>query len=81
LSRFKELRKNEFEKFLIHFSYPHSIKNRNNKLIGLNREGKPFTVHIKHGSSKKFPPPLVEAIAKNLKVSLNEFLDWYNNKR
>ena len=81
MSRFKELRKNEFEKFLIHFSYPNSIKNRNNKLIGLNREGKPFTVHIKHGSSKKFPPSLVEAVARNLKVSLAEFLDWYNNKR
>jgi hypothetical protein len=81
VSRFKELRRSEFEKFLIYFSHPNSIKNRNNKLIGLNREGKPFTVHIKHGSSKKFPPSLVEAVARSLGVSLDEFLDWYNNKR
>jgi len=80
MSRFKELRKNEFQKFLINFTRPNSLKYRKNKWIGLTRESKPFTVHVKHGSSRKFPPPLIEAVSKNLGVSLNEFNKWYNNK-
>jgi len=61
------------------FSKPGSLKFRNNKWVGLNREGKPFTVHVKHGSTRKYPPPLVEAVAKDLKVSVKEFREWYKN--
>lgn len=79
MSEFPELKKNEFETFLLYFSKPGSLKFRNNKWVGLNREGKPFTVHAKHGSMRKYPPPLVEAVAKDLRVSLQEFRDWYKN--
>ena len=77
MSRFPELKRNEFEAFLLHFSKPGSLKFRNNKWIGLNREGKPFVVHVKHGSTRKYPPPLVEAVAKDLKVPLQQFWEWY----
>lgn len=79
MSEFAELRKNDFEAFLLNFSRPDSLKFRNNKWIGLNGEGKPFTVHVKHGNTRKYPPPLVEAVAKDLKVSLQEFQDWHKN--
>jgi len=79
MSAFPELKRNEFEAFLSHFSKPGSVKFRNNKWVGLNREGKPYTVHVKHGSTKKYPPPLVEAVAKDLKVSIHEFREWYKN--
>jgi len=75
--KFRELRKIEFEAFLLEFSKPGSLKFRNNKWIGLNREGKPFTVHVKHGKTKKYPTELIEAIAKDLNVTLQEFLNWY----
>ncbi|MEW5954527.1 MAG: hypothetical protein AB1815_12545 [Bacillota bacterium] len=79
MSNFLELKRNEFEVFLSEFSKPGSLKFRNNKWIGLNREGKPFTVHVKHGNTRKYSPPLVEAVAKDLKVSLQEFQDWHRN--
>ncbi|TDA63828.1 MAG: hypothetical protein D9V47_14955 [Clostridia bacterium] len=81
MSRFKELRRAEFEKFLQAFSRPGSLKFRNNKWIGLNREGKPFTVHVRHGKGTEFPPPLVEAVARDLGVTLEEFLAWYERRR
>jgi hypothetical protein len=79
VSEFSELKRNEFEVFLLQFSKPGSLKFRNNKWVGLNREGKPFTVHVKHGSNRKYPPPLVEAVARDLKVSFQEFQEWYKN--
>jgi len=79
MNEFSELKRNEFEAFLLHFSVTGSLKLRNNKWVGLNREGKPFTVHVKHGSTRKYPPPLVEAVAKDLKVTLQDFQDWYRN--
>ena len=79
MSVFPELKRTEFEAFLLQFSKSGSVKFRNNKWVGLNREGKPFTVHVKHGSTRKYPPPLVEAVAKDLRVSLQEFRDWYKN--
>ena len=80
MRNFIELKSKEFEAFLFKFSQKGSLKFCNNKWVGFNREGKPFTVHVKHGSTRKYSPPLVEAIAKDLKVSLHEFLEWYNNK-
>lgn len=79
MSKFPELKRSEFEAFLLQFSKPGSLKFRNNKWVGLNREGKPFAVHVKHGSTRKYPPPLVEAVARDLKVSLQEFQEWYKN--
>lgn len=79
MSEFPELKRNEFEAFLMHFAKPISVKFRNNKWVGLTGEGRPFTVHVKHGSTRKYPPPLVEAVAKDLKVSIDEFRDWYKN--
>ena len=81
MSNFKELRKNELEKFLEAFSAPGTLKFPNNKWVGLNRKGQPFTVHVKHGNTRKFNPRLVEAIAKDLAVSEEEFLQWYYSKK
>ncbi|KAB2951927.1 hypothetical protein F9B85_10235 [Heliorestis acidaminivorans] len=75
--KFRELRKNELEAFLKHFTLPGSLKFRNNKWLGLNRSGKPFTIHIKHGTTRKYSPSLVEAIAKDLDVSFHEFEEWF----
>jgi len=58
MSRFSELNRKEFEQFLQHFSL--TLTFRNNKWVGLNREGKPFTVHVKHGTSRKYSPVLVQ---------------------
>ena len=49
MNKFKELNRREFEQFLEKFCSPGSLKFRNNKWIGLTRERKPFTVHVKHG--------------------------------
>lgn len=80
MSRFPELRWKEFERFLQTFSRPGTLKFRNNKWVGLNQSGKPFTVHVKHGSSTKYPPQLVETVAKDLGVSAEEFLNWYRGE-
>jgi len=77
MSSFPELKKIEFEKFLQAFSSPGTLKFRNNKWVGLNRNGKPFTVHIRHGTTKKYPPVLVETVAKDLEVTLKEFKQWW----
>jgi hypothetical protein len=77
LSEFRELRKAEFQKFLEAFSRSGTLKYRNNKWVGLNRKGEPFTVHVKHGSTRKYSPRLIEAIAKDLCVSREEFTKWY----
>ena len=77
MSGFRELRRNEFEKFLEAFSKPGSLKYRNNKWVGLNKKGEPFTVHVKHGSTRKYSHRLVEAVAKDLAVTREEFSQWY----
>ena len=69
------------QEFLQAFSLPGTLKYRNNKWVGLNREGRPFTVHVKHGSTRKFPPQLVEAVAKDLGVSAEEFTAWYEGMK
>lgn len=81
MSEFKELRRNEFEKFLEAFSKPGTLKYRNNKWVGLNRKGETFTVHVKHGSTRKYSRRLIEAVAKDLGVSKEEFIQWYYNSR
>ena len=43
---FREFRKGEFERSLKAFSRSGSLKYRNNKWVGLNRKGEPFTVHV-----------------------------------
>jgi hypothetical protein len=80
MMRFPVLRRGEFEQFLGKFSKPDSLKFRNNKWIGLTREGKPFTVHVKNGATRKYPPRLVEAVAKDSAVTPEEFRHWYENK-
>jgi hypothetical protein len=47
VSRFPELCRSDFERFLEAFSRPGTLKFRNNKWIGLNAEGRPFAVHVK----------------------------------
>ena len=76
MSRFPELHRSQFEKFLETFTRSGSLTFRNNKWIGLTREGKPFVVHVKHGSTRKYPAPLVEAVARDLGVSPEEFQAW-----
>jgi hypothetical protein len=71
--------KERIRSFFIAVQQARLVKFRNNKWIGLNREGKPFTVHVKHGSTRKYPPPLVETVARDLKVSIHEFREWYKN--
>ena len=77
MKKFPELRRQEFEQFLEKFCRTDSIKFRNNKWIGLTRDGKPFTVHVKHGSTRKYSSRLVEAVAKDLPVTPEEFQKWY----
>jgi hypothetical protein len=62
VKKYPELHRREFEQFLERFCMPGSLKFRNNKWIGLARGGKPFTVHVKHGATRSYPPRLVEAV-------------------
>jgi hypothetical protein len=80
VKKYPELHRREFEQFLERFCMTGSLKFRNNKWIGLTRGGKPFTVHVKHGTTKNYPPRLVEAVAKDLRVTSEEFLEWYKTK-
>jgi hypothetical protein len=57
-----------------------SLKFRNNKWIGLTRGGKPFAVHVKHGTTRKYPSSLVEAVAKDLEITQEEFGEWHQGK-
>jgi len=77
MKKFRELHRHEFEQFLEKFTLSGSLKYRNNKWIGLTRDGKPFTVHVKHGSTRKYSSRLVEAVAKDLSVTPKEFEKWY----
>ena len=77
MKKYPELHRREFEQFLERFCMAGSLKYRNNKWIGLTREGKPFTVHVKHGTTRKYPSRLVESVAKDLAVTPEEFLQWY----
>ena len=78
MRKFPELRKDQFEWFLEAFCRSGTLKFRNNKWIGLTRDGRPFVVHVKHGKTRKYPSPLVEAVAKDLGVTQDEFLAWYH---
>jgi len=77
MKKFPELHRHEFEQFLEKFSLTGSLKFSNNKWIGLTRDGKPFTVQVKHGSTRKYLSRLVGAVAKDLSVSPEEFEKWY----
>jgi len=77
MKKFPELHRHEFEQFLEKFSIRGSLKFRNNKWIGLTRDGKPFTVHVKHGTTRKYSSRLVEGVAKDLSVTPEEFDEWY----
>jgi len=77
MKKFPELHRHEFEQFLEKFSIPGSLKFRNNKWIGLTRDGKPFTVHVKHGTTRKYSSRLIEVVAKDLSVTPEEFEKWY----
>jgi len=78
MRKFPELRKAQFERFLETFCRPGTLRFRNNKWIGLTRDGRPFVVHVKHGSTRKYTSPLVEIVAKDLGVTQNEFWTWYS---
>ena len=77
MRKLPELRRAQLERFLETFSRAGTLRFRNNKWIGLTREGKPFVVHVKHGSTRKYPSPLVRAVAKDLGVTVDEFWAWY----
>jgi hypothetical protein len=79
LNKFPELRRTEFEHFLEEFSRRGTLKFRNNKWIGLTHGGKPFTVHLGHGTNRKYSPRIVEAVAKDLGVSVEAFYEWYHS--
>ena len=80
MKKYPELHRREFEQLLERFSMTGSLKFRNNKWIGLTRGGKPFTVHVKHGTTRNYPSRLVAAVAKDLGVTPEEFLEWYQKK-
>jgi hypothetical protein len=80
MSRFPGLSRAEFEAFLRAFTQPGTLVFRNNKWLGLNRNGKSYTVHVRHGGSRKYDASLVEVVAKDLGVSLQEFKDWYEKR-
>jgi len=65
------------EQFLEAFSRPDTLKYSQNKWVGISLAGKTFTVHRKHGKNRKYPPPLVEALARKMGVLKEEFLAWY----
>jgi hypothetical protein len=77
VKKFPELHPRDFEQFLERFCKAGSLRFRNNKWIGLTREGKPFTVHVKHGTTRNYPSRLVEAVARDLRVTPEEFSEWY----
>ena len=77
MKKFPELHRHEFEQFLEKFSIRGSLTFRNNKWIGLTRDGKPFTVHVKHGTTRKYSSRLVKVVAKDLSVTPEEFEEWY----
>jgi hypothetical protein len=77
MKKFPELHREKFEQFLEKFSRRGTLKFRNNKWIGLTRGGKPFTVHVKHGTTRKYSARLVAAVAKDLSVTTEEFQEWY----
>jgi len=79
VKKYPELHRREFEQFLERFCMAGSLKFRNNKWIGLTRGGNPFTVHVKHGTTRSYPPRLVEAVARDLGVTPDEFSEWYKN--
>jgi hypothetical protein len=79
MSKFPELHRGQFERFLEAFARPGTLTFRNTTWIGLSREGTPFVVHVKHGSMRKYPAPLVEAVAKDLSVTPDEFWEWYRH--
>lgn len=79
MSRFPELNRRQLERFLKTFSRPGTLKFRNNKWVGLNRSDRPFTVHEKHGTTRKFAGPVVGRIAKDLGVSREEFERWHED--
>ena len=78
MRKFPELRKAQFERFLEAFCRPGTLRIRNNKWIGISRDGRPFVVHVKHGSTRKYPSLLVEAVAKDLGVTQDVFWTWYS---
>ncbi len=78
MRKFPELRKDQFDRFLEAFCRPGTLSFRNNKWIGLTRDGRPFVVHVKHGSTRKYPSLLVEVVAKDLGVTQDEFWTWYS---
>jgi hypothetical protein len=80
LKKYPELHRGEFERFLERFCIVGSLKFRNNKWIGLTRGGKPFTVHVKHGTTRKYPSRLVQAVARDLAVTPEEFEEWYKKE-
>jgi hypothetical protein len=80
VKKYPELHRREFEQFLEQFCMTDSLKFRNNKWIGLTRGGKPFTVHVKHGTTINYPPRLVEVVARDLRVTPEEFSEWYQKK-
>ncbi len=80
MSRFPGLSRAELEAFLRAFTQPDTLVFRNNKCLGLNRNGKSYTVHVRHGASRKYDASLVEVVAKDLGVSLQEFKDWYEKR-
>jgi hypothetical protein len=48
--------------------------------VGVSLAGKTFTVHRKHGETRKYQPSLVDAVAKKIGVSREEFWEWYKRK-
>jgi hypothetical protein len=35
---------------------------------------------VKHGTTRNYPPRLVQAVAKDLAVTLEEFWEWYKKE-
>jgi len=46
-------------------------------LIFCQQQRPTFTVHVKHGTTRKYSSRLVEAVAKDLSVTPEEFQEWY----
>jgi hypothetical protein len=80
MSKFPELTHQEMGQFLSAFSRPGTLRCGRNKWVGISVSGKTFTVHRKHGETRKYPPSLVEAIVRKVGVSREEFWKWYQGR-
>lgn len=72
-----ELGRHDVKAFFDHFAA--SYRRRGLFIAGVNREGRPFTVHLEHRSEGMRPDQLAAAL-RYLGVERQEFFEWYRER-